>query len=110
MAHAADDGLHLGLRQKIDLDLDALAHLILPVSLQEHPGDAQVDHAAWMPVCVGQRTHSYGPRDGMAAGTADFADFKPLHRDLRIVIKQDPGAISGGPAMRLSGRAVTSTS
>jgi hypothetical protein len=68
MAHAADDGLHLGLRQKIDLDLDALAHLICRSVCRSTPVTLRLTtRPGCQSVSVSARTRT-GHVDGMAAG------------------------------------------
>lgn len=66
VAGAANDGFHVGMREKIDLDFDAVADVIAAAGFEQDARDAQIERSARMPPVAAKAPHPNWPVDGVA--------------------------------------------
>jgi hypothetical protein len=70
VSDAGDDGLTLGLQEKVDFHFDALTDLVGVFQQQQRSGHAQVQDLPSAPSRFGDRAHARWPLHVMPAGAA----------------------------------------
>ena len=69
--YAGNDGAAARLRVEVDFDFDALSNLVCLGYLEQHAGDAEVDHVCLKPIRFGDGAHARWPFDAVTTRTPD---------------------------------------